>query len=387
MVVGGDRHRGRAFHSRYAVRRTLYPHPGADLEGFVSTLCAELERDHIDVVLPTSDYTAIAISKAQERVSVHSRPVVPPHDALSLSMDKLRTLRAAEELGIDTPKTHVLESPEDLESILEVVEFPCVVKPRRGMGAIGVHFVHTPEELRRVFAARSSWSDSVFAMDRSLVQELIPGEVHDVCLLFNQGEVRAALTQKRLITFPSRGGAGVYNETTDEPELKEQAIAILRQLNWHGPAQVEFKVDLEHRRITLMEINGRFWGTLDLAVAAGVDFPTLACAIALHGDIEPVFRYRVGLRYRWPIPYVILNARQSKRPCWSVWQFIRPERDTLSDLWLGDPTPWLAEARYAVDRIRTRRRQNRQSTLKSGLDSDLDRLRTIVPPGDRTLTP
>jgi predicted ATP-grasp superfamily ATP-dependent carboligase len=110
------------------------------------------------------------------------------------------------------------------------------------------------------------------------------------------------MTQRRIRMRPRQGGIGLENETTDEPGLREAAIALLAELGWHGPASVEFKVDARDGRPRLLDINGRFWGTLGLAIRAGIDFPGLACRVAVEGDVDPVDDYAIGVRMRWPRP-------------------------------------------------------------------------------------
>jgi hypothetical protein len=62
---------------------------------------------------------------------------------------------------------------------------------------------------------------------------------------------------------------------------------------------IEYKLDAATGTPHLMEINGRFWGSLQLALDAGVDFPRLLVARALGEQPEPVPGYRVGVRSRW----------------------------------------------------------------------------------------
>jgi predicted ATP-grasp superfamily ATP-dependent carboligase len=139
--------------------------------------------------------------------------------------------------------------------------------------------------------------------------------------------------------YPSSGGPGIYNETTNNPAVREQAVELLRHLGWHGPAMVEFKVDSRDGTPRLMEINGRYWGTLDLAIRAGIDFPYLACRLAMDGDVDPIHNYRVGLKYRWPIPYGWLYVREQPRRWSAFWDFIRYDPAARSDIWLSDPWP------------------------------------------------
>ncbi len=62
---------------------------------------------------------------------------------------------------------------------------------------------------------------------------------------------------------------------------------------------LEFKRDARDGTAKLLEINGRFWGSLQLAVDAGIDFPYLLYRLAVDGDVEPAFSYREGIRLRW----------------------------------------------------------------------------------------
>lgn len=48
-----------------------------------------------------------------------------------------------------------------------------------------------------------------------------------------------------------------------------------------------------------MEVNGRFWGSLQLAVDAGVDFPWLLYRLAVGQPVEVSGTWRVGVRSRW----------------------------------------------------------------------------------------
>jgi predicted ATP-grasp superfamily ATP-dependent carboligase len=145
------------------------------------------------------------------------------------------------------------------------------------------------------------------------------------------------------------------NETTWEPELLERAATLWKALDWHGPAQVELKVDEKSGRASLLEVNGRFWGTLDLSVRAGVNFPWLAARIAKGLPVRAPEGYRVGLRYRWPIPYGLLLALHRE----SRWQAVRmsflPRKGMLSDLMLSDPAPHQWEAAFYVYRMVRRR--------------------------------
>jgi predicted ATP-grasp superfamily ATP-dependent carboligase len=63
-----------------------------------------------------------------------------------------------------------------------------------------------------------------------------------------------------------------------------------------------------------MEINGRFWGSLQLAIDAGVDFPSLLVDCALDRCRESVPAYRAGVRGRWwwgDVDHLVARLRRS----------------------------------------------------------------------------
>jgi predicted ATP-grasp superfamily ATP-dependent carboligase len=92
----------------------------------------------------------------------------------------------------------------------------------------------------------------------------------------------------------------VYRESVPlDRSLVEQSAELLRAMNWQGVAMVEFKLDQRDGQAKLMEVNGRFWGSLQLAVDAGVNFPLLLYRLALGEDVPAQTQYRIGTKSRW----------------------------------------------------------------------------------------
>jgi predicted ATP-grasp superfamily ATP-dependent carboligase len=287
---------------------------------------------------------------------------VPGNESSAICKDKQATMEFVAKLGLPVPDTHCPRNLAELEKIAGNLTYPCVIKPRKSAGGVGMNVVSSQQELFTAYSAFPAIADAVFDFSRPLIQEFIRGNVHEVCALFNRGQPRAILSQKRLLKYPGAGGAGIYNETTDEADLKEMAIHLLRALDWHGPAQVEFQRDAQTGRPFLLEVNGRFWGTLDLSVAAGMDFPVLTCRMAAEGDVKAQLDYQVGLRYRWPFPYAILHAMETGRWLGAFKDFIVPRKATRSDLLITDPMPMIMELFYTLERLWKRRFKTLRST-------------------------
>ena len=118
--------------------------------------------------------------------------------------------------------------------------------------------------------------------------------------LFNRGEMIACFGHRRLREKPPSGGVSVFRESIPvDQELKDDAIRLLQPLRWHGVAMLEYKLDERVGKPVLIEVNGRFWGSLQLGIDAGVDFPYLLYRLATENHAEVQQAYRTGVKSRW----------------------------------------------------------------------------------------
>jgi predicted ATP-grasp superfamily ATP-dependent carboligase len=284
---------------------------------FVSNFIAQNE---VDLVLPVGYLTSVVLSKYAKRIQKHTRLLVAEYGAMEIASDKHQTIVFAQKSGVPIPKTY--DTPEDVDT------YPVVVKGVKDSGR--VRYVNAPREM-----PKGSASEFV-------TQEYIPGLGFGFYALCNHGEPRAIFMHRRLREYPVTGGASTAAESFRDPVLQDYGTRLLRSLKWHGIAMVEFKRDIRDSQFKLMEVNPKFWGSLDLSIAAGVDFPWLAVRMAMDGDVDPIFDYPVGVRYHWLFPDEVLHVLARPRAVVSV---IRDCLDmhTGSNLWLNDIKPNLLQ--------------------------------------------
>ena len=131
-----------------------------------------------------------------------------------------------------------------------------------------------------------------------LVQENFIGTGVGVELLARDGEILVAFQHVR-IHEPLEGGGSSYRRMRPvDPELRTASAALIKALNYSGVAMIEFKVDLNSGQWIFVEINGRFWGSLPLAIAAGVNFPMYLYDMLIHDRTEFPQNYRVPVYCR-----------------------------------------------------------------------------------------
>lgn len=338
VTVGSDESTSPAAWSRFCRRRVALPGALRSEAAYAHAVLEECRRTHYDVLIPMSDDTMSALVHHGQTPALPVATVLPDVHAYETTRDKLALTDLALAAGVDVPRT---QAPRDFASLRELagtIAFPCVLKPRRGAAAAGLAFPRDRQELEAAYLNRPRRRDAVVDGSRVLVQEYVPGELHDVGTVCDRGHVVAALTQRRVRMHPPAGGVGVVNETTDRPDLVADARRILMALQWHGPAQLEFRVNPDTGRRALLEVNGRPWGTLDVAIRAGFDVPWVLCLVA-RGAPVPAIRPAPGLRYRWPWPYGwrALCGSQDRRATWEA--FFRRAPHVRTDLEVGDPLP------------------------------------------------
>jgi predicted ATP-grasp superfamily ATP-dependent carboligase len=235
-------------------------------------------------------------------LSCYCRLAVPSLQAFELVTNKACLIEHAARSGVPVPQTHVVDGQAQLRDVIERVSYPAVVKPIRsrietGAGWIlGVaHYASTRDDLEHLFDAHE-----YLRSHPSLIQERIVGPGVGMFALFDHGELVAEFSHRRLREKPPAGGASVLSESRPvDPCLRGFANRLLGSIGWHGVAMMEYKQDRRTGECVLMEVNGRFWGSLELAVAAGVDFPSLTVQLAqgIRPDATPA--YAAGVMNRW----------------------------------------------------------------------------------------
>lgn len=300
VVVADQTKRTLAGASEYCQESFTYPAPTANLRAFLSTVKGECRQRGIRVIFPMTDVSMAAVLKHRVAFQNFQLPFVefPTFEAVS---DKWNLLRVAQRLNITIPQTHYISDGRSLERVYPTLKFPVVLKPYRSMiwtsghcTAASVKYAESPRELERTLAQYEYFGRNPF-----LIQEYVSGQAHGIFTLYNQGKLVASFAHRRLRENPPSGGVSVLCESVEKnPGAWSMARTLLDHVGWHGVAMVEFKVTADGTPY-LMEVNGRFWGSLQLAIDAGVDFPWLLYQLATGKTVDSVDGYATGVRSRW----------------------------------------------------------------------------------------
>jgi len=299
------------------------------------------------VLFPTRDETVAAFSRHRDRLSEMFRVTTPSWETVQWAWDKKNTYIRASELGIPVPQTFNPRTESDLVPLYS--RLPLAVKP-----AVKENFFYatgakawraeTQEQLRELFRRAASQ----IRPEEILVQEIIPGDglrQYSYCAFFRDGEAQSTLVARRLRQHPREfGRAATYVETIDSPEIEELSLRFLRNIDYYGLVEMEFKQDPRDGKYKLLDVNARTWGFHILGAAAGVDFPYLQYADQV-GEVPGKYRAAPGigwLRLLTDVPTVLSDFCNRSLSFRAYWDSLKATRVESVFSW-RDPLPSLAE--------------------------------------------
>jgi len=275
---------------------------------FVTRVREICNQKKVDVLLPLEEESIRALLEFRGTWSSDVAALLPDSDAFDRADDKWRTVQAAKRLGIDVPKTYCPDGTEEVRELAATIEGEWVVKPRKSGGSRGLRYVNVAEGLVEAYRDVSS------TYERPLIQRRIPTDGPGIgvfACLDRQQEPVALFGHRRLREYPLSGGPSTLRESYRDEKLIGQCVELLQDLSWTGVAMVEFKHDPESGRTYLLEINPRFWGSIQLAISSGVNFPVFYYSLALGRSVTPTLNFPEGVQCRWLLPGDILHFLQN----------------------------------------------------------------------------
>ncbi len=300
-AAGEERGFNLANHSRHAHRSIEGPSAADNPGAYLDWLESELARRDYDVLVPINDTTVTLVRRRRQELERYARIALPPNVVLDRVLDKAATMAIAESAGVRAPETRTFASREQLETALPDLPYPCVVKSRfsrhwSGAGPVRrgeLFYAQSAADVRRIFAS------GAHLPEHFIIQEMVQGRGVGVFVLADGGRPLATFAHRRIREAnPTGGRASLAESIAPDDRLLGPALRMVEALGWSGVAMVELKDPGAPAAPALMEVNGRFWGSLPLAIASGVDFPRLLLSW-MSGDAQSAQSpYRVGVRCR-----------------------------------------------------------------------------------------
>lgn len=300
--------------SRYSQACLQHPDPSRQPRDFIAWIKDLTGRKHFDLVMPTTEVTSQLLLSCKDELPEIELPFASYETVMALS-DKISLVELARSLNIPVPDSQMFKNAAELKGVS--VNYPCVLKPAlshifTGDDWIPTHVKIIQDEpgLQQALARSHYLKTTPF-----MLQSFIPGYGGGIFCLYNNGQPLQFFAHERLREKPPEGGVSVLSRSVAvDEELKASAQKLLGAVSWHGVAMVEFRITPEGKAY-LMEVNTRFWGSLQLAVDSGVDFPLMLAKAQLGHPVASTGDYLIDQRLRWLLGdvdslYLYLKGRQ-----------------------------------------------------------------------------
>jgi len=362
VITGDESSTSLAGSSRYSLHYASHPSPRLHPDLFITAIAKICAEQNIDIIFPMTELTTGLLLNNQDKLPQITLPLadIQQIDALA---DKCSLMKLAQSLDIPIPQTQYYDNAEISPETLKKMHYPLVMKPAKSWLEHNGKWIHTCVQIADTAeqAIKILRSDIAFQIAPFMLQEHVPGKGEGVFALYNRGKPLTFFAHKRLREKPPQGGVSVLSKSAlVDADLEAYSRKLLEKVNWHGVAMVEFRVD-DNKNAYLMEINTRFWGSLQLAIDAGVDFPWLLYKTACQMKTEPVKHYKTGVRVRWMLGnidwlYLILRDKRysTKEKISAAIAFITPSlfKTKFEVFRLHDLKPFLWELKNYIADLR-----------------------------------
>ncbi len=284
--------------SRFSSLYLTSPSPEKSPEEYLAWIEKTLAENHFDLVIPVTEITSQLLLMNKNRLTAIKLPFATYETVMQLA-DKGNLVNSANRLGVMCPQSRHFENAKELDP--QSIQFPIVLKPCLSKIFTGnawitttVRVLHSLNDLQTVLERDTYLQENPF-----MLQEFIPGHGAGIFSLYHHGKPLAFFAHERLREKPPQGGVSVLSQSVAvDPQLKDYAIRLLDGVKWHGVAMIEFRINADGQAY-LMEVNTRFWGSLQLAIDSGVDFPALLVEAERTQQVPSVGDYKLGQKLRW----------------------------------------------------------------------------------------
>lgn len=255
-------------------------HQSMTIDEWTAEVTKLLIDQQYDLVIPCDERALLPLMDIKKSLNITTIFALPEPQDLEPLFNKVETRLTGQSCDIPVALGNVLQlSDHTFEQLQQTYGLPFVLKPTQSYDEDelnkrqSVKIAHSEQDLIDFIAINGA--------QPCLVESYFPGYGIGVSILANKGKVKAAFAHAR-VAEPETGGGSSYRKAIPlDPAMLYACQKFCMKLKYTGVGMFEFKYNPENKDWILIEINARFWGSLPLAVNAGINFPSMYAEILL----------------------------------------------------------------------------------------------------------
>jgi predicted ATP-grasp superfamily ATP-dependent carboligase len=315
-----------------------------------------VKREKFDVLIPVGIKPVEIFSKHLHEIRQYVKIEILEFEKIKVALYKNETFKLAEQIDIPCPKTVQPSSLEEATSFSRKLTYPLIIKSsNESVLKFPTIYVDDERALIEQFQHLEVSYPKQISLSYPLIQEKITGDGYGFFAIYQHGLCKKIFMHKRIRELPVSGGASTCAISIYDEKLKEISLKLLNHLKWHGQVMIEYKKDSKDGQFKLIEINPKFWGSLELCLASGMNFPLHICQMATGEELNYSENYRQNLLFQWIISTNGELYRLVEKPS----DFFSVLSDFLkfgskSDIWITDIKPTWMEFVYFLIFLKNR---------------------------------
>ncbi|MCD6162304.1 MAG: hypothetical protein J7K40_07810 [candidate division Zixibacteria bacterium] len=344
-----------ALHSRYVSKAHDIPSYSPDDDAWKTELTTLIEKEKYDLVVPVNEQASKPLEEHRQEFEKYPGVYLLNKKAYDIAFNKIKTGELAKMLNICIPNERKVKDLSQIDAIIDEFKFPVVLKPTASFGLknlqkkLYVYKAYSRDELKTILNHLLYYGDV-------LAQENFIGTGVGIEFIASQGKILFAFEHIR-IHEPLMGGGSSYRKSASpHPELLEASKKLIKEMDYTGVGMAEFKYNFKTGKWIFLEINGRFWGSLPLAAAAGADFPRFLYQMRVENksDFNQSFKTNLYCRntirdFEWIVQNITANKSDPSKNTLPNYRVFAEIFNVLSlrernDTWvIDDPMPGMRE--------------------------------------------
>ena len=296
-------------------------------EDWINTIDNIVENHGIDFIMPVSEGSIRKLILHKSKLKATKKLMLLPElDNFDTANDKALLSQHLHTYDIPHPKGCLVSNMAELNK-METLNFPLISKPT--IGYAGGKHIHV---FKKMDALKTHFKNNNF-LGIHIIQEYIEGYDIDCSVLCKAGEILAYTIQKGIVNDASDFSPSNAHVFIQEPKLFTVVEKLIKTLNWSGIAHIDLRFDLNSQQFKVIEINPRFWLSLEASLHAGINFPELSHKLSIG---QTMTRPKFNACSYWSLKGLKLKVKQEKNVLFR-WQFLKTH--TGLKFFIKDPVP------------------------------------------------
>lgn len=260
-------------YSRFISRFHVLPNLFAGINIFFEAFVELVSKEKYSLVIPVNDAAVeFMFHYRQELEKITALCGINEEGVIKYAQNKYELIRLCRQTGIAAPDTILINSLEEFEQQKNKLVYPLVAKPVTSKKIVGNRmFGYTVRRFSDLLPLEDFIRERIFSVP-VMLQQVVEGYGMGFNFISKNGKLIAWYMHER-INEPAGGGESSYRRTLieDKYHIVELSEKLVNEAGWTGVGMIEYKIS--NGKAYIMELNGRFWGSIELGIFAGLDIP------------------------------------------------------------------------------------------------------------------